>query len=81
MTSTKTKTHLERLIQQRQQERLLLASGAIFQTIFDQIEPISDVAIAMDLNISVATVRNAIAELLKDGLIESDFQGLWSVAF
>lgn len=81
MTPTKTKLHIERLNQRHEQERLLIASGAIFQLISSQIEPVSEIAIAMYLEISVVAVRKAIAELLKDGLIEKDFQGNWEAMF
>ncbi|MGL4622455.1 MAG: hypothetical protein ACRCZS_25920 [Chroococcidiopsis sp.] len=77
----KANLQIERLRERTSQELLLIASGAIFSFISSQILPISDVAIAVELNISVPLVRQAIAELERDQLVVQTYQGDWECAF
>ena len=73
--------HIERLAQRYQQESLLIASGSVYQTISQQLNPVSDVELAMHLNISIPLVRTSLLELERDGLVEQSFKGEWEVAF
>jgi DNA-binding transcriptional ArsR family regulator len=75
MNHQKTKLHIERLTDRNTNERLLIASGAVFNFISSKILPISDVEIAMDLEISIPLVRRAIAALEQDELIVKNFEG------
>lgn len=79
--TTETKLHIERLEERNERELALIRAGAIFQLIDRQKQAISDVEIAMILDLSVSLVRRAIASLEADGLIEQTFQGDWLVAF
>lgn len=77
----KDKLHNKRLIEFREQEKLLIRSGAVFNLLSSSFHPVSDVAIAMELEISVAAVRQAIQELAKDGLVSRTLKGDWEVSF
>ena len=81
MQVKKTKSYIEWLAERYERERLLIDSGAVFQTISNLHSPVSDVEIAMHLEISVGEVRNAIAQLHRDGLVSCDYRGDWEVAF
>ena len=78
--NTESKLHIERLEERNERELTLINSGAIFQTIerLDGVG-ISDVELAMILGITVARVRNAIAQLAEDNLVKQTFQGDWVV--
>ena len=78
MNKSKDKTHLELLTDRYHKERLLIASGAIFQLICGQVEPISEVAIASELEISVPLVRRTLKELSTDNLVAKNTQGGWT---
>lgn len=73
----KTKLHIERLDERNKQELLLIASGAVFNSISSQILPKSDVELAMEFEISIPLIRKAIAALSQDGLIVQNYQGDW----
>jgi hypothetical protein len=78
--SEKTKLQINLLNQRFCQERLLIASGAVFNLISSNLLPASSVAIAIDLGISVPMVRKAIATLEQDQLIVQNYQGDWAIA-
>ncbi len=80
MIQEKTKLHVERLDERYRLERLLIASGAVFNLIYLKKKPISAVAIAIELEITVAMVRYALVQLEKDGLVVQNFKGDWEVA-
>lgn len=67
-----TQKTLSTLICIKKQEQLLIDSGAVYRLINASPVPISDVEIAMQLEISIPSVRSAIAQLLKDNLIKCD---------
>ncbi len=77
----KTKLHINQLKERNHLENLLIASGAVFRLINSQMLPISDVAIAMELEMSVPLVRRAIATLEQDQLVVQTYQGDWQCAF
>lgn len=77
----KTKLHINQLKENSRRESLLIASGAVFRLISSQILPISDVAIAMELEMSVPLVRKAIATLEQDQLVVQTYQGDWECTF
>ncbi len=79
MTQAKQKKQLELLAAKDKRHRLKIASGAIFKTVSRQESPISDVAIACQLNLSVPLVRQELHKLVESGVIsvrQSPSQGL-----
>ena len=72
-------SHIELIKTRNKQEKLLIASGIVFQKISEINKAISEVELAMELDISVAMVRVAIALLEKDGLVYKDIKGNWSL--
>lgn len=77
MKPEKTKLYLEQLKQFKKQEKLLIDSGAVYKYICSQMLPVSDVAIAADLEITVPGVRMATKQLSEDLLIMKNYQGDW----
>lgn len=73
----KTKLHINQLKERNHLENLLIASGAVFRLISSQILSLSDVEIAMELEMSVPLVRRAIATLEQDQLVVQNYQGDW----
>jgi hypothetical protein len=78
--SEKTKLQINLLNKRFRQERLLIASGAVFNLISSNLLPASSVAIAIDLGISVPMVRRAIAALEEDQLVVQTYEGNWAIA-
>lgn len=74
----KNKLYIEQLNENAAREKLLIDSGVIYRTICNCTSPISDVELAMQLDLSIANVRNVMLELERDNLVERNFQGDWS---
>lgn len=81
MSKAIAKSHIETILERYEQEKLLIASGAVFQKLSQFIDWVSEVELAMELDISVAMVRSAIATLEKDGLVERNIKGDWRITF
>ena len=72
-----TKSHVEQINQRFDNEKKLINSGAVFSVLEAQILPISAVAIASELNISVPLVKSALRELEIDGLAKKTLLEDW----
>lgn len=81
MTQENNNSHIEQINQRFRRERLLISSGLIFQTLSNQINPISAVELAMHLDLTVFMVRRSLKELERDNLAVQNFQGDWEVVF